>query len=133
MRGEAEKQTARPNGDGAEQRPESLMPKRTARRKPRPEVAPPEAQWVTVGQLACELQVSRSHVLRAIHSGALPATLVGTLLRVRRQDAERWLEGQRWSPGLSGERAARPRAGRWRRGIKAAMPDALESSPAPKQ
>ncbi len=133
MSADGEDQTGRLNGDGVDQPPQSLMPKRTASRRPRPEVPPPDAQWVTVGQLACQLQVSKSHVLRAIHNGALPATLVGTLLRVRRQDAERWLEGQRWSPRLCGERKARPKPVRRRRGIKAAMPDALESSPAPKQ
>jgi hypothetical protein len=53
---------------------------------------------LTVGALTRSLGIPRKRISAAIRSGALPAFQIGAWLRVRQQDAEAWLDRQRYRP-----------------------------------
>ncbi len=58
-----------------------------------------EEEFLTVEQIQDLLQVGRTFAYSLIRSGELPSYRVGRLLRVRRQDVERWLEQNRCAAG----------------------------------
>lgn len=74
--------------------------------------APGKPDWLTLGQAATELQVSKATLRRAYHRGELQAFLIGASLRIRRADLDAYTERNKWTPRLCAERTARPRAGR---------------------
>jgi excisionase family DNA binding protein len=59
-------------------------------------------QLVTVRELALRLGISPRRIRRAIRSGSLRAFRIGSWWRIRAEDADGWLESQRYRP--AGER-----------------------------
>ena len=54
-----------------------------------------EEELLTVDQVQELLKVGRTFAYSLVRSGELPSYRVGRLLRVRRQDIDRWLEHNR--------------------------------------
>lgn len=52
-------------------------------------------ELLTVEQVQEFLKVGRTFAYSIVRSGELPSYRVGRLLRIRRQDVERWLEKKR--------------------------------------
>ena len=48
-------------------------------------------EWMTQGELADWLKISRTTVWRLIREGRVPVHRIGRTVRVRRSDVERWL------------------------------------------
>ena len=48
-------------------------------------------EWMTQGELADWLRISRTTVWRLIREGCIPVHRIGRTVRVRRSDVERWL------------------------------------------
>ncbi len=54
-----------------------------------------EEELLTVEQVQELLKVGRTFAYALVRSGELPSYRVGRLIRIRRRDVERWLEGVR--------------------------------------
>jgi putative molybdopterin biosynthesis protein len=54
-----------------------------------------EEELLTVEQVQELLKVGRTFAYSLVRSGELPSYRVGRLLRIRRQDVDRWLEHNR--------------------------------------
>jgi excisionase family DNA binding protein len=54
-----------------------------------------EEELLTVEQVQELLKVGRTFAYSLVRSGELPSYRVGRLLRIRRQDVDRWLEDNR--------------------------------------
>ena len=52
-------------------------------------------ELLTVEQVQELLKVGRTFAYSLVRSGELPSYRVGRLIRIRRRDVERWLEGMR--------------------------------------
>ena len=59
----------------------------------------PINELLTLKQVQELLQVGRTFAYALVKRGELPSYRVGKLLRVRRQDVERWLQQNRYSAG----------------------------------
>lgn len=57
-----------------------------------------DSKYLTVAELAEQVGLSRKAISRAIARGELPASKVCGRLRVRSEDAEAWLDGNRVEP-----------------------------------
>lgn len=58
-------------------------------------------EWVTVGEIASRLGISKMTVYRLIHGGRIGAVRVGKSYRVRQQDYQAYLEKARMDDGGS--------------------------------
>lgn len=52
-------------------------------------------EWLTVGEIAIELRLSKMTVYRLVTTGELPATRVGRSFRVDRADLDNYLKAHR--------------------------------------
>ena len=58
----------------------------------RAEAESPPREWLTVAEVAADLQLSERTIRRAYSRGALRASKVGNTVRIRRDALEDWLE-----------------------------------------
>ena len=59
-----------------------------------------EKQWLSVADLQAWLSLGRSKTYELLNDpDGIPGYRIGRVIRVRRQDVEKWLENNRYRPG----------------------------------
>lgn len=55
-----------------------------------------DREWLSVSDLCRWLRLGRNKTYELVQTGQIPSYRLGRSIRVRRQDVEEWIEGQRY-------------------------------------